>query len=51
MLETKFCESCSRKLEQGLFGMIGKEKIFEFKDGHYCEKCAKFKSDKSRRAN
>lgn len=46
-MESRFCEGCQRKIIEGTFG-FGKEKFFEFKNGVYCEKCAKLKVDKSR---
>ena len=48
-MEKKFCVGCDRKLTEGAFMGIGGEKIHEFKDGFYCEKCAKIKVDNARR--
>ena len=48
MIEKRYCQYCERKINEGTYGGFGKEKFYEFVDGVYCEKCAKYKVDKSR---
>lgn len=56
-MTTKFCKNCGIRLP-GDVGAIGKlgtflvggggQKVYQFDDGDYCEKCAKIRVDKKR---
>ncbi len=47
--EKKFCVGCERALSPPIIMNWGGEKMYEFKDGFYCEKCAKIRVDKVRK--
>ena len=48
-----FCQKCEQRLPSqsgGFMSMIDKkQKVHEFKDGFYCEKCAKVKVEEGRK--
>lgn len=46
MMEKVFCKGCGRRLKNAFFGG---ERIIEFEEGFYCEKCAKERSEKKRK--
>lgn len=46
MKEKKFCKNCEFLLPVNLLGQI---KGYEFKEGMYCEKCARAKLEKVRK--
>lgn len=41
----EFCKSCEQKIPTNLFGKLQGHK---FKDGWYCEECARVKVEKAR---
>ena len=53
----EYCKGCGIKLPdnlgvlQGMSGFLlgGQQKVYEFDDGKYCEKCAKMRVDKRRK--
>ena len=49
----RFCEKCEQRLpdQQGMImGLLNKgPKVYEFKEGFYCEKCAKAKVEEERK--
>lgn len=49
--EKVFCQKCERRLNTGgPLKLISKgEKIHEFKDGYYCDNCAKVKIEEARK--
>jgi len=48
MKDKKFCKGCGKKLAEQM-QLFGGEKIHEFKDGWYCDACARIKVKKARR--
>ena len=41
-MTNKFCAICRQKVSTNMFvNFITRIKLYEFKDGTYCEKCAK----------
>ena len=48
-MEKRFCVKCEKLLPKPSLINIGKEKVFEFKDGYYCEKCARVKVEGARK--
>lgn len=52
---TDFCKGCGIKLPNpslfsGFASAFGQgEKVYEFEEGKYCEKCAKLRVDKKRK--
>jgi len=53
MDEERFCQRCEQRLPDGkspLMAFIDRdEKIYQFKDGYYCSKCAKIKVGEKRK--
>lgn len=43
MMEKVFCKGCLRRLNNAF---MGGERIIEFEDGQYCERCAKERIEK-----
>lgn len=39
-MTNKFCKVCGQKLPNELMSFFSVNKIHEFEDGSYCEKCA-----------
>lgn len=50
-MEKNFCRGCGKRISGSpkFMNLINKEKIYEFEEGMYCEKCAKVKVDRRRR--
>jgi hypothetical protein len=52
-MEKRFCMRCEQRLPnpQGMFmGFLNKvQQVHEFKEGFYCEKCAKVKVEEGRK--
>jgi len=53
-MEKRFCMRCEQRLPEQIggkvFGLLFKqEKVYEFKNGFYCEKCAKVKVEEGRK--
>jgi len=49
MAEKKFCVKCGQKLPSEIVNFIAKDKAHEFKEGWYCEKCAKVRVEEARK--
>ena len=49
MGKNKYCVMCKQKISTNwLINLITKIKLYEFEDGTYCDKCAKFIVNKRR---
>jgi hypothetical protein len=51
MIKGRFCGKCGQKLpaDNLLNKLIGSGKVYKFKDGDYCELCAKAKVKEARK--
>ena len=49
-MKNKYCVMCKQKISTNwLINLITKIKLYEFEDGTYCDKCAKFIVDARRK--
>ncbi len=45
---TEYCTGCKQKLPLKVLGGIMGNKVYEFEDGNYCQKCAEIKVERDR---